>query len=71
VLPPDRSLEAIGADVQKANPLYLSVNWEAGGGGSFAVIPVNERGRLPEQIPLFKGHTGPVLDTDWYVKTLL
>ncbi|KAI9776249.1 MAG: Coronin-like protein crn1 [Geoglossum umbratile] len=65
LLPPDRSLEAIGADVQKANPLYLSVNWEAGGGGSFAVIPVNERGRLPEQIPLFKGHTGPVLDTDW------
>ncbi|QSZ29436.1 hypothetical protein DSL72_003950 [Monilinia vaccinii-corymbosi] len=21
--------------------------------------------RLPEQIPLFRGHTGPVLDTDW------
>lgn len=31
------------------------------------MIPVNEKGRLPEQIPLFRGHTGPVLDTDWYV----
>ncbi|KAG9237141.1 hypothetical protein BJ875DRAFT_481565 [Amylocarpus encephaloides] len=49
----------------KANPEYLSVNWEASGGGAFAVIPVNEKGRLPEQIPLFRGHTGPVLDTDW------
>jgi coronin-1B/1C/6 len=49
----------------KANPEYLAVNWEASGGGAFAVIPVNEKGRLPEQIPLFRGHTGPVLDTDW------
>jgi coronin-1B/1C/6 len=51
----------------EANPEYLSVNWEASGGGAFAVIPVNEKGRLPEQIPLFRGHTAPVLDTDWYV----
>ncbi|TVY43338.1 Coronin-like protein crn1 [Lachnellula cervina] len=53
----------------QANPEYLSVNWEASGGGAFAVIPVNEKGRLPEQIPLFRGHTGPVLDTDWWVDT--
>lgn len=53
----------------QANPEYLSVNWEASGGGAFAVIPVNEKGRLPEQIPLFRGHTGPVLDTDWWVGT--
>jgi len=52
----------------KANPEYLAVNWEASGGGAFAVIPVNEKGRLPEQIPLFRGHTGPVLDTDWCVE---
>lgn len=49
----------------KANPLYLSVNWEASGGGAFAIIPLSERGRLPEAIPLFRGHTGPVLDTDF------
>lgn len=47
------------------NPEYLSVNWESGGGGAFAVIPLNERGKLPDQIPLFRGHTAPVLDTDW------
>lgn len=53
------------ADLKQANPEYISVNWEASGGGAFAVIPVNEKGRLPEQIPLFRGHTAVVLDTDW------
>lgn len=41
------------------------MNWEAGGGGAFAVIPLHERGKLPERIPLFRGHTAVVLDTDW------
>ncbi|TKX27364.1 coronin-like protein crn1 [Elsinoe australis] len=50
----------------KANPKYIAVNWEAGGGGAFAVVPVNERGKLPEHIPLFRGHTAAVLDTDWH-----
>ena len=49
----------------KANPKYISVNWEAGGGGAFAVIPVDERGKLPDKLPLFRGHTAAVLDTDW------
>ncbi|KAG9243605.1 hypothetical protein BJ878DRAFT_510081 [Calycina marina] len=59
------SRNAWDTNLVKANPEYLAVNWEASGGGAFAVIPVNEKGRLPEQIPLFRGHTGPVLDTDW------
>lgn len=29
------------------------------------MIPVNEKGRLPERFPLFRGHTAVVLDTDW------
>ncbi|MBE7182331.1 MAG: DUF1899 domain-containing protein [Terriglobus roseus] len=41
------------------------MNWEASGGGAFAVIPIDERGKLPEQLPLFRGHTAAVLDTDW------
>lgn len=49
----------------QVNPKYLSVNWESGGGGAFAVIPLEERGKLPERIPLFRGHTAVVLDTDW------
>lgn len=50
----------------KANPKYLAVNYESGGGGAFAVIPIEERGKAPDLMPLFRGHTGPVLDTDWY-----
>ncbi|RPB02162.1 DUF1900-domain-containing protein [Choiromyces venosus 120613-1] len=59
------SKNAWDSNIIKANPQYLSVNWESGGGGAFAVIPLFHRGRLPEQIPLFRGHTAPVLDTDW------
>jgi WD40 repeat protein len=35
------------------------------GGGAFAVVPLEERGKLPDLIPLFKGHSAPVLDTDF------
>ncbi|KAL8727867.1 MAG: hypothetical protein Q9166_005744 [cf. Caloplaca sp. 2 TL-2023] len=59
------SKNAWDTNLVKANPTYLSVNWEASGGGAFAVIPLNERGRLPEQLPLFRGHKAVVLDTDW------
>ncbi|CAK7211789.1 Coronin-like protein crn1 [Sporothrix curviconia] len=60
------SRNAWDTNLVKANPEYLSVNWEASGGGAFAVIPVNERGKVPDQIPLFRGHTAAVLDTDWH-----
>ncbi|KAJ8106270.1 hypothetical protein ONZ43_g7122 [Nemania bipapillata] len=43
----------------------FTFNWEASGGGAFAVIPVEERGKIPDVIPLFRGHTATVLDTDW------
>ncbi|KXX79006.1 Coronin-like protein crn1 [Madurella mycetomatis] len=59
------SRNAWDTNLIKVNPEYLSVNWEASGGGAFAVIPLNERGKLPDQIPLFRGHTAAVLDTDW------
>lgn len=52
--------------ISQANPEYLAVNWESSGGGAFAVIPTSEKGRLPERIPLFRGHTAVVLDTDWW-----
>ncbi|KAF2725996.1 coronin-6 [Polychaeton citri CBS 116435] len=59
------SKNAWDTNLIKANPSYLSVNWEASGGGAFAVIPLEERGKLPEILPLFRGHTAAVLDTDW------
>ncbi|KAL8741231.1 MAG: hypothetical protein Q9190_006139 [Brigantiaea leucoxantha] len=59
------SKNAWDTNLVKANPKYLAVNWEASGGGAFAVIPLNEKGRLPDQLPLFRGHKAVVLDTDW------
>lgn len=59
------SKNAWDSNIIKANPKYLAVNYESGGGGAFVVIPVDERGKLPDILPLFRGHTGPVLDTDW------
>ncbi|KAJ5179944.1 Actin-binding protein [Penicillium capsulatum] len=59
------SRNAWDTNLVKVNPKHLAVNWEAGGGGAFAVIPLEERGKLPERIPLFRGHTAAVLDTDW------
>lgn len=46
-----------------ANKSYLSVNWQAGGGGAFAIIPTNRKGKLPDLYPLCRGHTAAVLDT--------
>ncbi|KAJ9608796.1 Coronin-like protein crn1 [Cladophialophora chaetospira] len=59
------SKNAWDTNLVKANPEYLALNWDSSGGGAFAVIPVKERGRQPERIPLFRGHTAVVLDTDW------
>ena len=53
---------------------YLSLNWNASGGGAFAILPLpspfrplpkNLPYKLPDVIPLARGHTAPVLDTDW------
>lgn len=42
--------------------------WDTiGSGGAFGVIPLEEKGRQPSIVPLFRGHTGPVLDIDWFV----
>ncbi|KAI3336992.1 DUF1900-domain-containing protein [Xylariaceae sp. AK1471] len=59
------SRNAWDTNLVKVNPEYLAVNWEASGGGAFAVIPLDERGKVPDVIPLFRGHTAAVLDTDW------
>ncbi|KAK5627835.1 hypothetical protein RRF57_003550 [Xylaria bambusicola] len=62
---PRQRAQPVFADNGDANPEYLAVNWEASGGGAFAVIPLNEKGKIPDVIPLFRGHTAAVLDTDW------
>lgn len=52
---------------------YISVNWNASGGGAFAILPAPSPFtgapgipyKLPDVIPLARSHTAPVLDTDW------
>lgn len=46
-----------------ANKSYLSLNWQAGGGGAFAIIPTSATGKLPDVYPVCRGHTATVLDT--------
>ncbi|KAJ7148452.1 microtubule binding protein [Mycena crocata] len=59
-------------NVVAASGEYLSVNWNASGGGAFAILPLpspfNATGftyKLPDSLPLARSHTAPVLDTDW------
>lgn len=56
---------AFDSNFAKANPKYISLNWQSSGGGSFAVLPHSQTGKLPDRFPLFDGHKGAVLDTDW------
>lgn len=54
---------------------YLAVNWQVAGGGAFAVLPAHSPftppspagfpTKLPDILPLARGHSGPVLDTAW------
>ncbi|KAJ3319789.1 Coronin-2B [Boothiomyces sp. JEL0866] len=48
-----------------ANPLFVAVNLEAGGGGAFTVLAHSQTGKLPDNLPVYNGHTAAVLDTDF------
>ncbi|KAJ7631272.1 microtubule binding protein [Mycena polygramma] len=59
-------------NVVAASGEYLSINWNASGGGAFAILPLpspfHATGftyKLPDSLPLARSHTAPVLDTDW------
>lgn len=59
------SYDSNDSHLAKCNGKYVSVHWAAGGGGAFAVLPVDMVGRLPSDIPLFEGHSAQVLDTEF------
>lgn len=59
------SINAWDSNFVSVNPRFIAVNWNAGGGGAFAVIPHEVTGKLAENYPLFCGHTAAVLDTDF------
>jgi coronin-1B/1C/6 len=56
-----------------SNQKYISINWNASGGGAFAILPLPSPFspqsqipyKLPDQLPLARSHSAPVLDTDW------
>ncbi|KAF7311164.1 Coronin [Mycena kentingensis (nom. inval.)] len=59
-------------NVVSASAEYLSINWNASGGGAFAIVPLPSpfnattlSTKLPDNLPLARSHTAPVLDTDW------
>jgi len=48
-----------------ANPKFLAVVVEVGGGGSFLVVPLDKCGRVDHNSWKVAGHAGPVLDIKW------
>ncbi|KAJ7198914.1 microtubule binding protein [Mycena haematopus] len=60
-------------NVVAASAEYISINWNASGGGAFAILPLPSpfnatafgQYKLPDTLPLARSHTAPVLDTDW------
>ncbi|CAG8479974.1 11183_t:CDS:2 [Ambispora gerdemannii] len=59
------SANAWDTNLVKVNPTFVALNWNAGGGGAFAVIPHKNAGKVPDNLPLYRAHTAPVLDTDF------
>lgn len=60
------SLDSNDWHLVKANTQYLSIHWDSAGGGAFLVHPHTSIGRLSTSPPLYTGHCGPVLDTDFH-----
>ncbi|ORX34981.1 hypothetical protein BD324DRAFT_633486 [Kockovaella imperatae] len=62
-------------DLVSASATHLAINWQAAGGGAFVILPTFSAfsspapagfpTKLPDILPLARGHTAPVLDTAW------
>ncbi|KAG8930273.1 Coronin-like protein crn1 [Tulasnella sp. 419] len=66
------SSSAWDTNLVAASAAFLSVNYQVAGGGAFAILPLPGTPlsdgisyKLPDVIPLARGHAAPVLDTDW------
>lgn len=66
------SNQAWDTNLIAASGQYISLNWASAGGGAFAILPLPSpwsssqvSGKLPDVIPLARGHQAPVLDTAW------
>lgn len=47
------------------NPKFLAVVVEVGGGGSFLVLPLDQKGRITHAVSKVSGHSRQVLDIKW------
>jgi coronin-1B/1C/6 len=47
-----------------ANPSYVAISWQVGGGGAVGIINANVPSKL-DKPPLIAGHKGPVLDLEF------
>ncbi|CCM05595.1 uncharacterized protein FIBRA_07823 [Fibroporia radiculosa] len=68
------SNSAWDTNVVSASSRYISINWNASGGGAFGILPLPSPfdplphgfpSKLPDLVPLARSHSAPVLDTDW------
>lgn len=59
------SNNAWDTNLVSTNGKYVALNWNASGGGAFAVMPIDRPGKFPDIYPLCRGHTATVLDTAW------
>lgn len=57
-----KATESLGI---RANGKFFAAAWESGGGGQIAVVPSTQFGRLPRDLKLIVGHTGPILDFEF------
>ena len=56
------TISAFDSNIIQANGHFIALN--SNGIGAFTVIPVDEVGKSPDKVPMFRGHTGgSVLDT--------
>jgi len=60
------SRAALDGNYIACSPLFFAVCWEASGGGAFAVLPYDHKGKFDvAHEGLVTGHKGPVLDLDF------
>lgn len=57
-------ISAWDSNFVKANSKFFAVPW-MGGGGSVAVLRLDQPGKIPTDTPVISGHTGQVLDFDF------
>lgn len=62
IRPTSKATEAPGLRV---NEKFVAIGWEAGGGGTIAVIPTSRTGRQKADTALITGHRGPILDFEF------